>query len=90
MLFWLIARVPSKAYKTAPDIKKQYFAYYDTIYKYSHRKLRKLIKMDSFKLIFNHFVKSGAFDEMLFKDATMAANKEKYTEVAEKLLSSII
>lgn len=86
MLFCLIARAPAKAYKSTPDIKKQYNSYYDTIYKYSHRKLRKLIEMRSFKLLFQYFVKTGALESMLNKDPTMVANKEKYNEMKHKFL----
>ena len=49
-------------------MKRTFIKFYDCIYKYSQRRLAKLMKVPAFRVTFNQFVDSGALKEMTEKD----------------------
>ena len=60
--------------------------FYDTIYKYSHKKMKKLIKLGCFRLLFTDFIQNGALDKMYENDKTLSRNVTYFKESAKILL----
>lgn len=67
-------------------VKKVYNIYYDVIYKYSHKKLFKIMEQPSFRAIFTHFVESGTLDALLENDKTMKINMDVYKARTNEIL----
>jgi hypothetical protein len=53
---------------------------YDCLYKYSHKKLQKLLDSKFFTFLFKEYVDSGAFHQMVEADDTLSKHKETYKE----------
>ena len=67
------------------DMKRTFINFYDCIYKYSHRKLGRLINEPSFRITFDHFVNSGELRKMVDADSTLDTKKELILKKAEQL-----
>jgi len=62
---------------------------YDCLYKYSHKKLDKLLNSEFFSFLFKEYVNSGAFERMLNSDETLGKHKPTYKEAWEYFMSKI-
>ena len=51
-------------------MKRTFIKFYDCIYKYSQRRLAKLMKVPAFNITFNQFINSGALRDMVDKDGS--------------------
>jgi hypothetical protein len=58
----------------------QYKLIYDCLYKYSHKKLDKLLESEFFNFLFNEYVDSEAFNEMVKSDDTLSKHQSTYQE----------
>ena len=67
----------------------QYKLLYDCLYKYSHKKLEKLLNSEFFSFLFKEYVNSGAFQEMVENDDTLNKHKSTYEEACEYFISKI-
>lgn len=61
--------------------------YYDCIYKYSHKRLLKLIKNPTLSHLFEDFIRNGCFEQLVMEDETLKRNPEAYIEAAQNLLA---
>lgn len=61
-------------------LKKFKASYYDSIYKYSNKKLSSLFSDNVLKYLFETFISSGDLYNLLETDQTMARNKDMYIE----------
>lgn len=89
LLTSMLLRNTAKKYIMTRMVKTQYSCYYDVVYKYSHKKMMRLLKLASFKLLFQHFVNSGGLDKMLAEDETLNANCDLYKEKANAIINGI-
>lgn len=62
---------------------------YDWLYKYSHKKLDKLLESEFFSYIFKEYVNWGAFGEMVSSDETLSKHKDTYQHAWEYFISKI-
>lgn len=62
---------------------------YDCLYKYSHKKLDKLLESEFFCFLFQDYVESGAFKEMIESDETLSKHKSTYQEAWDYFISKI-
>ena len=69
------------------SIRSIFTNYYDSVYNYSHKKLKILMRFGWFRMILEKFVKSGPLDKMLSEDSTLTKNAPTYKESALMLLS---
>jgi len=53
---------------------------YDCLYKYSHKKLDKILHCIFFSFLFRDYVETGGFQKMIDSDETLNKNKEAYKE----------
>lgn len=53
---------------------------YECLYKYSHKKLEKILSCEFFSFLFKDYVDTGAFQNMIDQDDTLRRNKEAYQE----------
>lgn len=67
----------------------QYKLIYDCLYKYSHKKLEKLLESEFFCFLFKEYVDSGAFSEMVENDETLRKHKATYQEACDYFISKI-
>ncbi|CAI2368999.1 unnamed protein product [Moneuplotes crassus] len=62
---------------------------YDCLYKYSHKKLDKLLQSEFFSFLFKQYVDSGDFERMLQQDKTLEKHRDAYKQACEYFLSKI-
>ena len=53
---------------------------YDCLYKYSHKKLDKILNSEFFSFLFKEYVVSGDFQSMLTSDETLKKHQSTYKE----------
>lgn len=82
----ILMRNPIKSCMQSLTTRKIYDLFYEVIYKYSHKKLSKLMKVGCFRLVFQKFTATGALEEMLSLDPTLTANLDVYRERSERLI----
>lgn len=82
----MLMRVAVKPWMQCLTTRKLHKVFYDAIYKYSHKKLLRLLDFGCFALIFKKFVETGALDEMLAQDPTLLPNFELHRERARELV----
>ena len=75
IIAWFVVRMIMKKrfYKT--KLKKIYDVYYEVITKYSHKKLRKMLNLEWFRIILEEYFNSQDFEEMLNNDPTLSPKK---------------
>lgn len=56
------------------------------IYKYSNKKLQKLLKFPVFGVIFRHFNSCGEMGRMMATDDTFSVNEQVYRKNLEEML----
>lgn len=76
MVVWMVMRNWTKNILNKFDMKRTFIKFYDCIYKYSQRRLAKLMKVPAFKITFNQFISSGALREMVGKDKSLCKKGE--------------
>ena len=62
---------------------------YDCLYKYSHKKLEKLLNSEFFSFLFKEYVESGEFKKMLTSDETLRKHHSTYKEACDLFVSKI-
>lgn len=90
LLASMLLRNIAKKYVMIKMVKRQYSCYYDVVYKYSHKKMSKLLELRSFRMLFQHFTSSGGFEKMLEEDETLKANSDNYREKATEIQKYLI
>jgi hypothetical protein len=70
-------------------VKRIYNQYYDVIYKYSHKKLYKLIELRAFQRVFKHFTETGSLEAMMKEDKTMRNNLDAFKQRTANILNKI-
>ena len=87
LLSCMTTRVCMNKFLQTKSIRTISTLFYDTIYKYSHKKMKKLIKLGCFRLLFFYFTQNGALDEMCERDKTLSKNAIYFKESAKILLN---
>jgi len=78
-----------KAYLKNQKRRCQQKLIYDCLYKYSHKKLDKLLQSEFFTFLFKDYVKSGSFHKMMNSDETLRKHKDTYQQASEYFLSKM-
>ena len=85
----LVVRMVMKKRFFKTKIKKIYDSYYDVISKYSHRKLRKLLIVEGFRVVLKEYFCSQDFEIMLDTDPSLSPKKKIFRDLKLNLLSLI-
>jgi hypothetical protein len=61
-----------KRHSGSSGLRRRHKEFYDCLYKYSHKKLKKLLKDDCLVYLFRHFVSSGDYERFRSEDETLS------------------
>lgn len=81
--------IPMKKKFSYPFVKTCYSLVYEVLYKYSNKKLMKLINFPAFSKIFEHLHKSGVLEEMIQENQTFKANEDIYRKNIQALWEKV-
>lgn len=90
LLMSMLLRNVIKKHLAIKMIKTQFTSYFDLIYKYTHRKMNRLVRLTSFQLLFKNFIDDRGLEAMLETDKTLASNADKYRNVATNIVNQLI
>ncbi|CAI2375597.1 unnamed protein product [Moneuplotes crassus] len=89
LLACMVLNIPLRKKFAIPYVKTAFNLFYNCIYKYSKKKLIKLLKFKPFAVIFEQFVSEGQMERMLENDVTFSSNLEAYQENFQNLLTIV-
>lgn len=78
-----------KKYIGQYPVRRVYERYYQTLTRYSNRRLIGLMRLKPFKVVFNEFLKSGDFEDMLINDSTLNQSTDSYRYQAQRMLNEM-
>lgn len=61
-----------KRQANSAGLRKRHKEFYDCLYKYSHKKLKKLMKDECLVFLFRHFVSNGDYQRFKAEDDTLS------------------
>lgn len=62
---------------------------YNCLYKYSHKKLERLLTCETFGFLFKTYVQTEAFQFMMEQDETLKKNKDAYQQACNYFVKVI-
>ena len=87
LLACMTIRLSIKGILQQLSIRSIFTTYYDSVYNYSHKKLKILMRFGCFRMVLEKFATSGPLDKMLTEDPTLNKNPLMYKEAASILLN---
>lgn len=87
MVASIAARMIMKKYIGRYDVRRVFTKYYSVLSQYSFKRVLSLIKVKPFQIVFQEFITSEDFQEMLESDDTLSKLKELYSEKANRLIT---
>ena len=75
-----------KGYLTNTSMRSIFENYYEVVTKYSHKKLRFLLRFGCFRLVLEKFINNGSLDHMINEDLILHKNAMIYRQWAWSLL----
>lgn len=85
MIICMVLRNCTKNILNKFDMKRTFLNFYDCIYKYSQRKLARLIKAPAFRRTFNYFINSGELKKMIETDSSLHSKKDLILKKADDI-----
>lgn len=90
MLISMLLRKLVKKFMTVRIVKMPFSSYFDVVYKYTHKKMRKLVSQKCFQLLFKKYIDDGGLELMLQTDDTLKSQIDVYKQVAFNIINQSI